>query len=688
MATKTNAPHLSCAKVVVLFALLVYLAVNEVTADSISKEDTRFLDTVNSLTMMHKNVSVKRHLKVNVDMPINGRAADPSEERAALLGIREFGTKVKSSLSRVIEAIRVRWLWLVGRKHEDMLIRLKSRYDLKGEELVKKRAYFQWVAFVKFVSKSPEEEMFSTLARHYNDDELIDILGFTAKKYDAKLMGLLDAKRSGNDAFMELQLDKATTKLSENPTFFRWLAFLAAKDRNLLEQEMFSTLARHKTRDELIDTLVFAAKYDTEIKKCLDAGLSVQTAFTRMQLDKATTKLSENPDFFRWIAFIALTDRKLLESTMIWTVSRHNTGNQLLDAIAFAAQYDPKLIKLLDLNISGYDAFRELELHVSTTKLSENPDFFRWLAFLAAKDRKSLEPQMFSTLVRHYHGDELVDALHFAAKYGPQLSKWLLDRDGDAVFMELHLDKATMKPSENLDFLWWIAFLAAKDRNLLKSDMIWTVSRHLSGDELVDALAVAAHYDPELQSLIYTHPTTPSDLVKRFGATEKETVYTKMIEILKQFCSTDKDLDKLLAEGSYAVGAQSFSMTMLYSRISQWPKKGKKDWTNIFKMLKLDKKIGRPLFERPQLKLFADYMKPLPKENMEHPSDFDRNIFDTVKTAYNTKELRKLIDESKSDPFGLVATIRILLDEHEKSSSTSTMKNLLGLKKQNNSGGR
>ncbi|CAH0482024.1 unnamed protein product [Peronospora belbahrii] len=257
MAVEASVSRRSCATVLVIFALLVFLATIVETVNSMSKGAICCSD---SPYAANDSVSVKRHLKTNAAMTAN----DLSEERSGISGLRELGTKLKSSLSTVIEKIQVRWWWLWGRKQEDMLISLKRRYSLKGEELVKSSAFSKWLAFVKYISKDPESVMFSTLARNYYGDDLFDVLASAAKAYDTKIKEWLVNHQNANAAFMELMLHDKTAELSKTPGFFRWLAFLAAKDRESLISEMFSTLKLHYSDDKLADVQEFAATYDTK----------------------------------------------------------------------------------------------------------------------------------------------------------------------------------------------------------------------------------------------------------------------------------------------------------------------------------------------------------------------------------------------------------------------------------------
>ncbi|CAH0482018.1 unnamed protein product [Peronospora belbahrii] len=104
MTVKTSAAHLSRAKVLVIVAVLAYLATNVITVDLMSKWSSRRSDALKSLNALHNNVPVKRHLNANAAMTATDRAG-PSEERYSIVGLDRFGTRLKSFLSAIESVI-------------------------------------------------------------------------------------------------------------------------------------------------------------------------------------------------------------------------------------------------------------------------------------------------------------------------------------------------------------------------------------------------------------------------------------------------------------------------------------------------------------------------------------------------------------------------------------------------------
>ncbi|CAH0482025.1 unnamed protein product [Peronospora belbahrii] len=388
-----------------------------------------------------------------------------------------------------------------------------------------------------------------------------------------------------------------------------------------------------------------------------------------------TTIMNAKADHQTTNAASATPDTKLMNA---------HTDHQSVDAAS--AKPDTKL---MNAQAGHQTAFVELR----KDKISEN---------------ESLESEQFSALARdHFNEDDLINVLAHAAETNEKTKEWLASgQTADAVFTELKLHEKTVKLSLNPVFFTWLAFLAAKGSESVKYEMFSTLAGHFSGNELDDALAFAAMYDLEIREWIahpkftklLTHnlpelaksddPFQHKDFLRLYAsiaAGDKINLQRDMSLFIKSVSTERQGYGELLVEGSYNTVVNHIFIPLLKSQVVNWSKWGIKDWQKTFIHLRLDREKGGPLFERPQLKIFADYMK-LPDNPAMIDQTYDdmKDTFKVMKKVYGTKKLRTLIDATTNDPYGLAAKMGILLSQPEKNS----LRNIVGSIFQLKNGGR
>ncbi|CAH0482023.1 unnamed protein product [Peronospora belbahrii] len=259
-----------------------------------AKGVSRRSDAVTSL----ESVSVKRHLKANAAMATND-GAGPSEERAGFAGLREFGTRVKASLSPYMDSIQVTWWWMTGRTADNVVVDLGLINLQKDDFDGKIAAFSKLLKFLKVSSRSPVGKMYMTLEKFYTGNKFLDILAFTGKKFDKRIPYFQEKGYTAIKVFATLHLD--TMKLYKTPKeFFSWLSFLA-QDRNSFQSEMYGTIAQFCPNFDPMPALRFAAKYDPTMQKWIKEERRSVTWYTFLTLnnDQLVRKGKKNvPDAF------------------------------------------------------------------------------------------------------------------------------------------------------------------------------------------------------------------------------------------------------------------------------------------------------------------------------------------------------------------------------------------------------
>ncbi|KAG7385021.1 hypothetical protein PHYPSEUDO_002033 [Phytophthora pseudosyringae] len=254
-------------------------------------------------------------------------------------------------------------------------------------------------------------------------------------------------KKSPNDVFTKLKLDKTGGNLFENAGFSKWAAYVTKNSKEAPEMAIFSTLALHYTDDALAKMLL-AAK-DVEGTKALatkleglqltnwvQAGKSPDDVFKILMLDQAGAKVFDNPQFVRWTDFVAKANTKNSDVAMYVTLGTHYSDDAL--AAMFAAAKDVGSTKALATKLEGIqltnwanaekstdNVFNALKLDKTGEKLFESPALSTWTSYVA-KTQKDPDAIMVALLKESY-GDVALSKMIASATKAASTEKLATD---------------------------------------------------------------------------------------------------------------------------------------------------------------------------------------------------------------------------------------------------------------------
>ncbi|OWZ13507.1 RxLR effector protein [Phytophthora megakarya] len=127
--------------------------------------------------------------------------------------------------------------WVADKMSVDSIFNL-LKLDEAGGDLFKSPLLSTWVKYAFKSEKQPEETLFFTLKKHFDDESLAKMLlaakedsSVAIKLEKVELEQWLSSGKSSEEAFKLLSLNDETGNLLKNPTFNTWVSYVTKADK-------------------------------------------------------------------------------------------------------------------------------------------------------------------------------------------------------------------------------------------------------------------------------------------------------------------------------------------------------------------------------------------------------------------------------------------------------------------------
>ncbi|CAI5747054.1 unnamed protein product [Peronospora destructor] len=238
--------------------------------------------------------------------------------------------------------------WIKEKKTTDEVFTLLKLDKTDVEQLLASPAFSQWKAFVTLKNQEPEEaatrEMYNSLSSHYKDEEvLIKILAagpefdrylrLTADKLLAfQVQKWIKEKKTTDEVFTLLKLDKPDVSPFASPIFLQWKAFVTLKNPESMKavnSVMFKTMSSHYKDDAFVKILVAGLELDCslsgtanrlldfQVQKWKNDGKTPEEVSTLLKLDDTSPDLDIKQLETVWVEYVYVLIRSNPDSTNV-----------------------------------------------------------------------------------------------------------------------------------------------------------------------------------------------------------------------------------------------------------------------------------------------------------------------------------------------------------------------------------
>ncbi|OWZ17527.1 Avirulence (Avh) protein [Phytophthora megakarya] len=577
--------------------------------------------------------------------------------------------------------------WLSKDKSADDVFTLLQLNKATGNQL-DAREFMLWSKYLDDL-KIPNKEttMLSTMSAHYGDDVVSEMLiaakkttstASIARKLQTEQLRLwLKQKKSADDVFTMLQLNKADDALFDIPEFTLWSKYLDDLDVKFPRKEMtmVSTLATHYS-DEAMINLINSAKNTPGMKSLA----------TR-------TNVFQKPEFETWLAYMVKLDKYNPDS--ILSALKEHYKDDVLAKMIIAAKQAPETktmatglqneqIRLWQADKkSADDVFNLLQLNKVDDNLLANSEFAVWINYLDGLKLPTKDWIIWSTISSHYT-DDVLSRMLIAAKDGPdtkimatklqadQVANWLSQHlPADDVFTLLQLNKATGNQLDIREFMLWSKYLDDLEIPNKEATMVSTMSAHYK-DDVVSQMLIAAKKTANTENIAtklqaeqlrvwLSKKKSADDVFKLLQLNKADdtlfdssefTLWSKYLDDLDvKFPSkeltmvstistyySDETAAKLVIYGKNKAGLENLATSLESTQTNKWLEGGISP-ENVFRFYQLDK-AGDSLLASPQLNTWVTYMN---KFNSENPSVKKTTVFGTFTQIYGDERLAKIL---------------------------------------------
>ncbi|EEY69683.1 secreted RxLR effector peptide protein, putative [Phytophthora infestans T30-4] len=211
--------------------------------------------------------------------------------------------------------------------------------------------FARWTNYIAQAKTADADAFIYRALKTYNSDDALVKMFAEAKKVDStkvlatKMEGLqlsswVNGKKSPDDLFKSLALDKAGTKAFEAPQFAGWTDFIAQTNTKNPDMAIYITLGTHYSDEALAK--MFAAAKEADAAKALATRMegiqltnwvngekSPDQVFKILGLNKMGAEGFANPQFARWTELIATASTKDPNVAMFTTLAAHYSDDAL-----------------------------------------------------------------------------------------------------------------------------------------------------------------------------------------------------------------------------------------------------------------------------------------------------------------------------------------------------------------------
>ncbi|KAJ8523767.1 hypothetical protein ON010_g17351 [Phytophthora cinnamomi] len=417
--------------------------------------------------------------------------------------------------------------------------------------------------------------MLKTLATQYSDDVLTGLIvaakksattqSIATKLESAQMQSWLAARKSPDDMFQILKLNKAGDDLLSNPLLPVWTDYmkLSNNESPITRTTLIATMTKHYG-DSGVSRIIEAARkvpatQNTakrlemeQVQLWLKKGRTPDDTFTLLSLDRAGENLLASPQFNTWAKYINYYNKENPDekTTLIAKLMTHFDDEELTPILVAASKVPStkatatklqaeQFKSWLSTDKSPKDTFSLLQLDKAGDNLLANPQFTNWLKYTDDFNAKNIEEQITpSTVLRaQYVDDARIANMVVAAEKIPNLQAtakrvedelfngWTVGLNKpDDVFIHLKLDKVGENVFESPLWSFYTQFLGK-----------YNTANPGKEETMISALS-RGYDDEELTKILVAAKTVPST----------ETLATKLEDDLVQYWLADKELpDKL-----------------------------------------------------------------------------------------------------------------------------------------------
>ncbi|OWZ13508.1 Avirulence protein [Phytophthora megakarya] len=196
--------------------------------------------------------------------------------------------------------------WVADKMSVDSIFNL-LKLDEAGGDLFKSPLLSTWVKYAFKSEKQPEETLFFTLKKHFDDESLAKMLlaakedsSVAIKLEKVELEQWLSSGKSSEEAFKLLSLNDETGNLLKNPTFNTWVSYVTKADKENPYDVVFAKLST-RYDDENMLKLISSARYILQNKTVKRRDLQKILRWHRRRLGQGIIKAQAM--FSNWCRF-------------------------------------------------------------------------------------------------------------------------------------------------------------------------------------------------------------------------------------------------------------------------------------------------------------------------------------------------------------------------------------------------
>ncbi|KAG2765408.1 hypothetical protein PC129_g7209 [Phytophthora cactorum] len=256
-----------------------------------------------------------------------------------------------------------------------------------------------------------------------------------------KIKEMLQKNTPVDDAFIALEVDKATGNLLDSQQWKDWAVFIIKRNKKDPDESLASALSIKFGLDGASKILATAAKdpktkeiatklEEVQLKRWLDYGFKPDQIFNSLNLNEKVDNIFESPQFATWVSFLTAYNKKNTNKkdiTELDVLLQHYKEDGLVKLLSSADNANnPRTQKYLDELFPHWldqpthpqNIFNMLKLDEAGDGLLTSPLLSKWVEYMKAFNEKYSFAQtgMIKTFTRSYGDEKLATMLQAAAK--------------------------------------------------------------------------------------------------------------------------------------------------------------------------------------------------------------------------------------------------------------------------------
>ncbi|POM61848.1 Secreted RxLR effector peptide protein [Phytophthora palmivora] len=474
--------------------------------------------------------------------------------------------------------------WANKEKSPDFVFR-KLNLNKAGDKLFDNPDVNVWAAYTNVISKAnPEEAMVTTLKTRYTDEALSQMI-LAAKKVSStesvaikiqtgQVQNWLTRKKSPNDVFEYLLLNKAGDDLLSNPELAIWIRYMTAfnKENPMQKTSLHATLKTHYSSDAIskmieagkvvkgAGTIGVAKRLEaTQIQTWLGSKSTPDDVFQLLKLDEVGDDLLASPQLNTFTNYMNVFNKENPDkqtSLIAAMTTSYDDGGVV--KILEAAKKIPSTEKIaMNLEAAQFHhwlstdkgpdkVFKALGLDKAGENLLSSPQFTKFTKYTDDFHAKHLDKKMTTMwTIRASYSDFDVAKMIIAGEKVPGTQKaaqrmeaelfksWMQPPNNpDDAFRSLKLNTAGDKLFSNPMFRYWMKFLDEYNKVMPGRNNFHTGLTVAYEDEALVKLINTAKENPNTKTLADKLET---EMLTQFIYAEKQPIdVAKLLNVKKK----------------------------------------------------------------------------------------------------------------------------------------------------------